>query len=242
MQSLKISLLILLVYSSTTLYAVSDACKRSMRFVAAGVVQGAVASVLMPTYDVAATVVMAWKRKGFMVTRRGVINYLWTMGLRPGDLENKHILDLGGGYSPFAKTVNRIYGETGSIATTIDKFATPKIGKYDNFVRGDAEKLPLATGSQDLVVSSWFYNLMLPDWTKPKHTEESERRARQIFSEMLRVTKPGGEIRFTYSFLQSGIGAIPGFAKMAKEFEDVEFVETHVPFPFTGYVRVKKKI
>ncbi len=101
--------------------------------------------------------------------------------------EGDHVLDLGSGAGNDAFVARRIVGEKGRV-TGVDmtpqmiekaKANSQKLG-YANvdFLLGEIEKLPLADGTVDVVISNCVLNLV-PDKA-------------QAFKEIFRVLKPGG--------------------------------------------------
>jgi len=117
------------------------------------------------------------------VTRRGVLRPLISLGLTDYDFSGKAVLDVGSARNRLAQLVNLVYGRTGAVAHALDKMVTPK-GKHG--IKGDAMAMPYSEDSFDLVTS----NRLLEHYYL---TEE----AYQIIDEMIRVCRPGGEIRFS---------------------------------------------
>lgn len=114
-------------------------------------------------------------------TARGVLNYLTNLRLLGYDFSGKNILDVGAGYSRFAQVVDLIYRGAGTQAVALDKQVQP-YGR--NGVRADATAMPFKDDHFDLVVSSWAYTY----WHGSEH-------GMKTLDEMIRVSKPGGQIK-----------------------------------------------
>ncbi len=154
----------------------------------------------------------------FKLTGRGPLTYLTSLGLWGHDLSGKKVLDVGCGASLFALCANIAYADTGALVASMDLIIPPlsPLG-----VRGDCMQAKFNDGTFDLIVSNWLF---------PHLQSFSE--ATKFIDEMLRMTKPGGEIR---------IGLAPHFAPHPKSFwltylkehpavADVDF-SPGLPFP-----------
>jgi len=116
-------------------------------------------------------------------------NYLEDLKLKPENLDKK-ILDVGSASAQFGKWVNEHYG--GSEVFSLDpKHESDKIIKR---VKGGAEAIPFKDETFDLVISNGAIpNVLQTPWEES--LEVIKERIRNSLFEMMRVTKPGGEIR-----------------------------------------------
>lgn len=107
------------------------------------------------------------------------------LGHEPGACAS--LLDLGSGTGYFYPDLHRRFPGADYIgldlAVGMAEFACERFGGEGAWVVGDAESLPLATSSVDLVFSS----LAIQWCHRPKH----------LFAELARVLKPGGRCVFT---------------------------------------------
>jgi len=120
----------------------------------------------------------------FYTAHRGVLRYLLHLRLLSYDFSGKRVLDVGANRNGFAPVVNWLYGRTGTRVVSVDRYSTP----FSPGVVADAADLPLAGRSFDLTLSNW----MLPYFW-------GTGREYRILSEMMRVTREGGEIHFSTS-------------------------------------------
>ena len=176
-----------------------------------------------------------FQRDGFIVTRRGLLSYLKSLRLNLDQLSGKTVLDLGCGKSRFTELVNEIQQDTGTHAIALDRFAHPPNAGEQPFVRADAFALPFADNSIELSVSNWFFNLWLPDWTN-WGLEKKKDNINGLLNELIRVGKPGGEIRLAYAFANAGMGGPRYVCDQAKANPKVVSVEKHAPSPFSGCI------
>ena len=104
----------------------------------------------------------------------------------PGDLVPDRWVDLGSGTGHFSRALAarlpQASGTAVDIAEGMLRHARP-LGGASRFVCGDAERLPLATASHDLIFSS-----LALQWCE---------RPAQAFAELNRVLKPGGQVFFS---------------------------------------------
>lgn len=110
--------------------------------------------------------------------------------LEPVRLEPGRVLDLGAGTGDLAKVLSGRYRDSRVLALDLAegmmRVARSKARRFfsrQDFVCGDAERLPLAAERMDLVVS----NACLPWCNHPE----------RVFAEILRVLKPGGLFMFS---------------------------------------------
>lgn len=124
------------------------------------------------------------------ITSRGLKSYLRGLNLSPEELRDKKILDVGSGSGRFAEEakkagIENVYSFDPSLASGAVREKSGERGVTSKAVAGQAEEMPFADESFDLVVN----NFSLPMWS------ESPQAMRQAFAEELRVLRPGGELR-----------------------------------------------
>lgn len=130
----------------------------------------------------------------FHVTRRGVMQYLLHLQLWDYDFRGKQVLDIGAGHSRFAQLTNLCFRDTGTNSFAID-FSTKPPGDTDMYA--NAFDLPFANNTFDLVVSSWMVQYYL-----------DSRDFSSLMEELIRVCKPGAQIRFSIGLGQDHNGYI----------------------------------
>jgi SAM-dependent methyltransferase len=220
--------------------ALGVGCREKLALLAIGVPQEAHSLIMMPV-DIVTGALSFFKRKGFIVTRRGILSYMQALGLRLEDLEGKTVLDLGAGRSPFAPAINKILGSRGTRAFSLDLNANPPDPRLAGFVRADAMRTPFRDSSMDMVVSNWFFSLFMPDWTNPQLTGFKKSALTHLVNESVRITKPDGEIRVSFPFANLGLKGIQFVRAVALRNPKVERVDVTWPRPFVGYIRIKLK-
>ncbi|MGA3150628.1 MAG: class I SAM-dependent methyltransferase [Candidatus Saccharimonadales bacterium] len=129
-------------------------------------------------------------------TGRGISDYREHLGIELEDLRGKRILDVGAGFSIFAREAKEHGAETISLEPQDptqrldmmpeDKAEFRKALSRGEIVPGIVQELPFEDGSFDRVFAVLSVPYYLP-------RVESERIL--AFDEMVRVLKPGGEIR-----------------------------------------------
>lgn len=162
----------------------------------------------------------------FPVTRRGPIRYLEQLRLWAYDFRGKKVLDVGAGKSSFSGRINQVYEATGTSAYALDLISS-STNPYEKRVQGSAFEMPFKDSEFDLVVSIWFLQNL-----------EKGSDITKALNEMIRVTKPGGEIRVAH------VGVSRRVARIAHELgvhPRVEFVETSGILPFTQAIRIQLK-
>lgn len=117
------------------------------------------------------------------VTDRTAYNYFRSLGLWALDLSSLKILDVGAGSSQFPSIVNKVCARTGTEVHAIDANTRPS-GPFS--VQSRAEDLPYPDDFFDLIVMNYFPELLF------EHTYGPE-----ILDELLRVAKPGAQMRLS---------------------------------------------
>lgn len=109
--------------------------------------------------------------------------YLKDLGLSIEDLKGKNILDLGAGKALFAQKAK----EYGFSVVSFDKY--PELKKLSDvpYVKGDAYQLPFYNNAFDLILSRAAFNTF---------KIEQINQLRVLVSEINRVLREGGELRF----------------------------------------------
>jgi ubiquinone/menaquinone biosynthesis C-methylase UbiE len=117
--------------------------------------------------------------------------YMKDLGLHPEDITG-HVLDIGAGDARFARYVE-MHGLSKEVISldTQEKFLYNK-----HVVVGNVDSMPFNDGEFDLVISHasvpHVYYLELDE----EHPEELEKKLQKVLREMIRVVKPGGQVRF----------------------------------------------
>lgn len=129
-------------------------------------------------------------------TGRGVKDYEELLGIKPESLRDKKILDIGAGFANFARESKHFGAETVSLEpqdptdrlsmTPEEKAEFKRAFSRGEIVQGIVQSLPFQDGSFDRVFAVVSIPYYLP-------RQESERAL--AFDEMVRVLKPGGEVR-----------------------------------------------
>ena len=124
-------------------------------------------------------------------------HYVRELRLSEEDLQ-KQILDVGSEFGEFANEAKR-RGYNGVVSLDADhpddadgNFEKPKEFGAGKFVVADSRSIPFATNQFDLVVSVYSMPHVLGGRTK----RIFKKRVEKAVSEMIRVTKVGGEVRF----------------------------------------------
>lgn len=113
-------------------------------------------------------------------------NYMEDLKLSPEDFDKK-ILDVGSGSSQFAK-----WAKEHSVSSQIFSLEpTQESQEKAKSVRGAAEAIPFQEGTFDLVIS----NASIPNVFLGESQEIVRGKIKNSLFELMRVTKPGGEIR-----------------------------------------------
>lgn len=180
---IKISLVLSLLFTAP----VQASCMRTLGLLGTGAVYGFVnfwvmGPLLLP-YNAYRSI-----RRRIPITGRGPIGYYIGLGLADADLADKDILDVGAGYSPFANLVNFWYGGTGTRARAMDS-------TLPRHLADDAEAMTsVENESIDLLVSNWAltYYFSASPGEREKVIEENN----ALLDELIRVTRPRGQIRF----------------------------------------------
>jgi SAM-dependent methyltransferase len=183
-------------------------------------------------------------KDGFSHTGRGVFQYYAQLGLYNYDFEGKRVLDVGAGGSHFAHVMNL---QVGTRATAMDKYGW-QFGKFlgNDFVKADAFEIPFENHTFDLLTSNYFYAYFLTGKFSidMKEAELDKKELRELFNEAIRVTKSGGEIRFTYTMLSVRSEAMNYVLEHFNGHPSVHSVDVTGVRPiggFTGYVSVVLK-
>lgn len=113
-------------------------------------------------------------------------NYMEDLKLSPEDFD-KRILDVGSGSSQFAKWARDHH--VSSQIFSLEPKQEPQ--ERTKSVQGKAEAIPFQSEVFDLVVS----NASIPNIFLGESPETVKERVRSSLFELMRVTKPGGEIR-----------------------------------------------
>jgi len=113
-------------------------------------------------------------------------NYMEDLKLSPEDFDKK-ILDVGSGSSQFAKWAKE-HNVNSQIFSLEPKQESQEKTKS---VRGMAEAMPFQDEAFDLVIS----NASIPNVFLGESQEIVDEKLKNSLSELMRVTKPGGEIR-----------------------------------------------
>lgn len=129
-------------------------------------------------------------------TGRGVKDYEELLGIRPESLRDRKILDIGAGFANFAREARHYGAEVVSLEpqdptdnlamTPEEKMEFKRALSRGEIVQGIVQNLPFEDESFDRVFAMVSVPLYLP-------RQESERTL--AFDEMVRVLKPGGEVR-----------------------------------------------
>lgn len=116
-----------------------------------------------------------------LIRGRGLVEYVVGLNLQTSSLDNKTILDIGGGKGNFAREVQDKFGKTRvyNLDPHLEKEGTIKQ------VAGLAQELPFKNDTFDLIIS--FFAI-------PLHIEKSSDEI-IFFEEIFRTLKPGGQAR-----------------------------------------------
>ncbi len=114
------------------------------------------------------------------------------------DLRNLRIADVGAGRSNFGAVMNSLESQTGTHVVSIDHANLDGAVPGSDFVQGDVLDLPLESERCDLTVSRALISYFLP-LTSYGWTERKIGRLHKALFEMIRITRDGGEVRFTFS-------------------------------------------
>lgn len=150
--------------------------------------------------------------------------YVRSLDLTPEDF-NKKILDVGSGASEFAAWAkergvsNNIYSMDihPGILDENNK-TTPGVLESERSVVANAEQIPFKDESFDLLISNASVPHMYYEYQSDEDPKIMEEKIRNTLSEMVRLTKPGGEIRLN-PILDGNI--YPVFKKFRKSFDKI---------------------
>jgi SAM-dependent methyltransferase len=160
------------------------------------------------------------------------------------NFKGKTILNLGSGNSRVTQMMNLLWGDSGTKAISLDLYARgPEPRIASNFVRGDALRLPIRSASQDLVMSTWFLEYFIGrDGRSPMRLKATQANLKILASEMIRVTKPGGQIRFSLGegSLRPGSTMTAYFLDRFRRNSRVETAELHESF-YAPYAKIVLK-
>ncbi len=167
-----------------------------------------------------------------LISRRGVWRYLLNLHLFGYDFSGKKILDVASGKSQFTTVVNQVYGDTGTLAVALDYFAERGY-EGDIYTRGDAYQLPFRDSTFDLTTSSWFLNNV---WTDI--LPSGDMALLTAVDEMIRVTKPGGQVRFVMSLFNLN-SAVDNLNRFLENHPRIEKFSLFLPLiPGTGRIKI----
>ena len=125
-----------------------------------------------------------------------VARYFSDLGLEWKNLEGKKILEIGAGLATFAKEAQRRGIEVVSLEKEPELWTSEGPPPQDvQYVKGDAEKLPFADESFDMIISI----------AAPPIISKTKEEIRAVIGEARRVLKSGGEFRFGPAGLIGGI-------------------------------------
>ncbi|MDO8527586.1 MAG: class I SAM-dependent methyltransferase [Deltaproteobacteria bacterium] len=136
-------------------------------------------------------------------TRRPPSTCIEQLHLDYYDFSNKKILDVACGRSRFAQFINLFYGDTGTLAVALDKNIKHKPPLR---IKGNAYKLPFQEPCFDLVTCNFLLHHF------------SFGRQLMFIEEMVRVTKPGGQIHIGGVFETLNLGAIEELSRVERFF------------------------
>ncbi len=141
------------------------------------------------------------------LNREDYNRYLKDLKLREDDLRHKSILDIGVGRSGFTKYI-KDHQITDKVFGITNDFGLKKIKEREGTIMGLAEEMPFGDESFDLVVSNTatpneftsilYESLEIVDGERTVSQEavdDLEFVIKNYVSEILRITKKGGEIR-----------------------------------------------
>lgn len=185
------------------------------------------------------------KQRGmhFDMTGRGGLIHLAALRLLNYDFRGKAVADIASGDSRFTQFINFIYGSTGAVASAVDLHSRgPLPGWKSRFQVGDAFDIPLSSKSQDLTTSSWFLEYFLPhNFLDGERGDHQKQKIRQLLNEMIRITKPGGEVRLGKALNASRNDGYRYAVEHLATHKRVSHVEEKSPIPKTGLLRVLLK-
>ncbi len=154
-------------------------------------------------------------------------NYMEDLKLLPEDFE-KRILDVGSGSSQFAKWAKDHH--VSSQIFSLEPKQEPQ--EKTKSVLGKAEAIPFQNEAFDLVVS----NASIPNVFLGERPEMVREKVRDSLFELMRVTKPGGEIRLGRvlkgEIYESQKGLVSALDETLEELQQVygaEVEEIHYP-------------
>jgi ubiquinone/menaquinone biosynthesis C-methylase UbiE len=132
---------------------------------------------------------IGYQERGLESTERNLPKYLERLNLKPEDLRDKKILDVGSGVGRFAAEakdfgVEDVVSLDPGLKLKRNREKSKKIGA-GAAMAARADALPFRDGSFDLVLNSFS----VPMWS------ESPGEMEETFREELRTLRPGGEIR-----------------------------------------------
>lgn len=119
------------------------------------------------------------------------IDYMEELNLQPEDFERGKILDVGSGNAGFAKWA-KDHGVSDQIYN-IDPFQKHRFRERSKSAYAEAQAIPFENESFAMVLANYVNFASLAE-----NLEEIKKETVDAFSEMVRVLKPGGEIRFQF--------------------------------------------
>ncbi len=127
---------------------------------------------------------------------RNMEAYLEDLELKKEDLENKTILDIGAGTREFAKDIER--SGISARVFSLDPFYAAMEGEVKDIIKNrsapNIEKRTTAGFGEELPFKDESFDLVISEFSLPFYTK-SRKDLNDFFSEINRVTKPGGEVR-----------------------------------------------
>lgn len=117
--------------------------------------------------------------------------YMTNLGLKPEDITGR-VLDIGAGEAFFAKYIEKHNLSKQVVSLDIqDNFEYKK-----GALKATAEQLPFKDGEFDIVISHASIPRALYLELARENAEELRKKLQAILEEMLRIIRPGGQIRF----------------------------------------------